>query len=249
MPTTQLPLGIAYAPLRYATDAAPDVKRAAFRARKVLAGIVHDATALEGNPFTFPEVQTLLDGVTVGGRKVADANQVLNQHASWLALLDDVEAGAFVPSAETALRLQGLVAREEALAWGCFRTDAVGIGGTAYEPPPHAKLPALFDEMVAALCDIDAAHEKAGVAFLTMAAAQFFWDGNKRTGRLIMNGLLLSAGYDAITVPAAKRLEFNKKMTNFYDTLDATEMMRFLAACSLDKTLRVEGRETGAAPQ
>jgi len=39
---------------------------------------VWDAGVLEGNPFTFPEVKTLLDGVTVGGRKLSDQEQILN---------------------------------------------------------------------------------------------------------------------------------------------------------------------------
>jgi len=39
---------------------------------------VFDTSKLENNPITFPEVQTLLDGVTIGGHKVSDVEQVLN---------------------------------------------------------------------------------------------------------------------------------------------------------------------------
>ena len=42
-------------------------QRACFRARKLLEEIVYDTVALENNPFTFPEVKTLIDGITVGG--------------------------------------------------------------------------------------------------------------------------------------------------------------------------------------
>ena len=48
------------------------VERAAFRYKQSLTEFVYDASALEGNPFTDPEVQTLMDGVTVGGRKLSD---------------------------------------------------------------------------------------------------------------------------------------------------------------------------------
>ncbi|MDF2095656.1 hypothetical protein [Aquibaculum arenosum] len=41
--------------------------RVCFRFHKMLPEFVWDASVLEGNPFTFPEVKTLLDGVTVGG--------------------------------------------------------------------------------------------------------------------------------------------------------------------------------------
>ena len=53
------------------------VKRACFRFKEMLPEFVWDASFLEGNPFTFPEVKTLLDGVTIGGQKVSDQEQVL----------------------------------------------------------------------------------------------------------------------------------------------------------------------------
>jgi len=49
---------------------------------------VWDAGVLEGNPFTFPEVKTLLYGVTVGGRKLADQEQILNLAQSSKYLLE-----------------------------------------------------------------------------------------------------------------------------------------------------------------
>lgn len=52
--------------------------RVCFRFHKMLPEFVWEAGVLEGNPFTFPEVKTLLDGITVGGRKVSDQEQILN---------------------------------------------------------------------------------------------------------------------------------------------------------------------------
>ena len=54
------------------------IDRVAFRFHRMLPEFVWDASVLEGNPFTFPEVKTLLDGVTIGGRKISDQEQVLN---------------------------------------------------------------------------------------------------------------------------------------------------------------------------
>ncbi len=53
------------------------VKLACFRFKEMLPEFVWDASFLEGNPFTLLEVKTLLDGVTTGGRKVSDQEQVL----------------------------------------------------------------------------------------------------------------------------------------------------------------------------
>ena len=89
-----------------------------------------------------------------------------------------------------------------------------------------------------ALLAIPSLHERAIATFLFGALHQFFYDGNKRTARLLMNGILLAAGEDAISVPAARQLEFNQAMIRFYDSRDGTEMMAFMAGCSLDATLR-----------
>jgi hypothetical protein len=43
----------------------PDFEKAVFFAEKMRKDIVYHTAALEGNPYTFPEVQTLLDGITV----------------------------------------------------------------------------------------------------------------------------------------------------------------------------------------
>lgn len=239
-PTVHEALGFEFAPCAFASATASDKTRAVFRANKMLAELVYDTTFLEGNPLTFPEVQTLIDGITVGGHKIADADQVLNQAASWRTLLKMVHAGEFTLDCRVGCQLHALVARNEALSWGAFRTGHVGIAGTEHEPPDCEHLPSLFERGRKALSEIGDVHARAMCAFLFVALNQLFWDGNRRTGRLLMNGELLSNGYDAITVPAARRVEFNQKMVEFYNSKNASDMMRFLASCSLDKTLRMD---------
>ena len=58
--TDKTVLGFFYDPCVFSTVTAPDTRSACFRVRKVLEGIVYDTVALEDNPFTFPEVKTLL---------------------------------------------------------------------------------------------------------------------------------------------------------------------------------------------
>ena len=233
-------LGFTYGPVAFRTDHRRDVRRACFRVRKVLEGVVHDTVALEGNPFTLPEVKTLLEGVTVGGHRLDDERQVLNQAASWKALLAAVDRGTFELDKATFCDLHALVAREEALEWGAFRTGSVTIAGTNFEPPPWESLASIFEEGLETLNRIDGLHERAIAMYLFGALNQFFYDGNRRTSRLMMNGILLGAGEEAISVPARRRLEFNEAMIRFYDSLDGTEMIRFMASCSLDPQLRTD---------
>jgi len=65
--------------------------------------------------------------------------------------------------------------------------------------------------------------------FLWAAYNQFYWDGNKRTARLMANGVLISAGYGVFNIRTKDILEFNTLMIDFYDTAQADNIVRFLA--------------------
>lgn len=222
------------------------VDRAVYRYKQMLAQFVFDASYLEGNPFTFPEVKTLLDGVTVGGHKLTDEQQVLNLAAAARELFTLVKAGSFRLDKATFDRLHALVAREEPLEWGYFRgegqftdiTPRVGLGYEGEFVPSHSTEPGaenlkkLFSNAVQSLETEVADPRERGMAFFLFGALQqFYFDGNKRTSRFMMNGVLMSHGFDAISVPAKRAQEFNEKMVRFYTDKDGTEMMHFLFEC------------------
>lgn len=212
----------------------PNRPRAIWRAKKLLSEVIYDITALEGNPHTVPEIATVLEGITVGGHRIEDQEQVRNVKSA-LDLLFELSEN-FEPSAQTAKRLQALAAKGEALEEGVFRSGPVGIAGTQYRPPEAGKLSEIYEQTLQLLKGIEHPLEQGIVMFLTVARAQFFWDGNKRTGRLLMNGILLREGQDLITIPAKQALEFNQKMLAFYESGDGSEMMQML------QTLQIKSR-------
>jgi Fic family protein len=184
-------------------------------------------------------VQTLLDGVTVGGKKLSDAQQILGLRDSMRLLCSEVLAGTFRPDKEMACRLNALIARDEGLEWGHFRGEgkemsnvSVNLGTTSFSPKPSERggrnLTEAFSLGLDALSQVDDPVERALALKLFMAREQFFFDGNKRTARAMMNGVLMSHGFDGISIPAERRLDYNTAMAAFYPTGDATAMMRML---------------------
>ncbi len=221
------------------------LERVCFRFHRLLPEFVWDAGVLEGNPFTFPEVQTLLEGITVGGHKLSDQEQILNLASSSRQLLALVKAQAFRVDKPTFCTLHAMVAKTEALEWGHFRgegqethyTPDVGLGEAGrYAPAPTMagapQLNFIFENGWRSLRDqVENPYEQALAFFLFGALQQFFFDGNKRTSRLMMNGILMAHGMDAISIPAGKAYDFNEKMIRFYVGKNGTEMMRFLTEC------------------
>lgn len=190
---------------------------------------IYNTSALEGNAMTFPEVQTLLEGVTVGGHKLSDEQQILNQNRSVNLLFEFIQKDEFRLDKTTLLKLHSKVAYEEALSWGEFRTSGVNIGGTDYVPPKADELDDIFTQGSNEIEKIENAIVRAITCFLFGAKCQFFFDGNKRTARLMMNGILLSSGYPILNIKAKDKLEFNRVMVEFYDSDDIRKAIEYLA--------------------
>jgi hypothetical protein len=182
------------------------VKRTTFQFARMLPEYVWNAGVLEGNPLTFPEVKTLLDGVTVGGRSLSDQEQILNLAHSSKCLLDLVRRGEFALDKTTFCALHALIACDESVTG---RLDAAFAKGLA---ELRESVPNPF--------------ERATAFFLFGSLRQIFARGNRHTLALMMNGALMTEGVDAISIPAMQAAEFNSRMVEFHATRDGTRIMR-----------------------
>ena len=206
----------------------PDRELALFLFKKDKADYIYNVCSLEGNPMTFPEVQTLLDGITVGGHKIEDEQQVLNQNKSVSLLVSLIQNKEFGLNKETFCKLNKIVAEGESLKPGEFRTGQVTIGGTDYIPPKADILDELFIKGVEKISKIANPVIRSFVFFGFGSRHQFFWDGNKRTSRLMANGILLENGYTALNIKAKDALEFNKTMIEFYNSGNYNVLLSYL---------------------
>ena len=111
-----------------------DKEKALFIARKMFAELVFDVQRLEGMPFTMPEVQTYLQGITVGGHKISDEEKLKQQILAWEKVIELVKCDKFTLTRETVFLLQTIIAKDEDLEVGRFRSGGVGIQGTDYTP-------------------------------------------------------------------------------------------------------------------
>ncbi len=208
-----------------------DKKRALFIAQKVFAELVFDVQSLEGMPFTMPEVQTYIQGITIGGHKVTDEAKLNQQILGWKKLIELVQMDTFAVTKEVVCSIQEVIAKDEALEVGQFRSGQVSIAGTEYRPPKASELEGLFVSVIDEILVLEGICEQAYRLHLDFARSQFFYDGNKRTGLLMLNGHLMSNGYSPLSVPAKRLIEYNAGMIKFYESGDYAEMMVFLKEC------------------
>ena len=213
--------------------AIPDMrtrKNAVFAFRKNIASITWNClSSFEHNPATLPQTETILKGQSVGGISIDQLMQVKNYGDGCKKLADLILNEKFSLNKETACLLHSYAGKEEALEWGVFRRSEVAIGGTSYSPPHFSKLSSLTEQGFSFIIENYAPAEAAIAVFLFMARSQLFYDANKRAASLMMNGILMSNGLHPITVLNRDSEDFHHRLSLFYKTGDATDMMRFFA--------------------
>jgi Fic family protein len=211
-----------------------DNKKAIFVAKKMFAQLVYDFQSLEGMPFTFPEVQTLIQGITVGGHKISDHDKLKQQQFAWKRLIDLVEQNKFELSKKISCELEKIVARDEALEPGIIRNGVVSVssGDYSFHPPEHQNLPSIFSStMKDAMDNKNPICDRGYKLAADYAFNQFHWDGNKRTGNLMMNGLFLSNGILPCSVSSKRLKEYNILLMELYKNEDYTSFINFLRDC------------------
>ena len=195
-----------------------------FLAKKKWDENVYCGMRMENRAVTFPQTKTILNGVNVPSVQLDDIQAILNMRDAWRFLLDTISDPLTL---EYICKLNGFIARNEALEWGKLRTGSVGISGTDYIPPIPTQT-GVEQELQAILGKDTSATEKALQAFLWGARGQFFWDGNKRTSMTVANKILLSAGAGMLTITDRHMEQFNTMLLHFYNTGEETDLKKFL---------------------
>jgi Fic family protein len=177
----------------------------------------YHSNAIEGNTLTQSETEMVLThGITVGGKTLVEHLEVVG-HKDAIDYVEEL-AQQGTPIGEWEIKgLHSLILRgvdqvtgqNEA---GRYRTLDVRAAGTEHVYPPHYRLPELMEGFVAWLSSGAAAGqhpvEYAAEAHYRFVSIHPFRDGNGRAGRLLMNLVLLRAGYPIAVIPNERRGEY-----------------------------------------
>lgn len=173
--------------------------------------LTYTSNAIEGNTLTAVETTLVVEqGITVAGKPLKDHLEAID-HFGALRYVRDL-ARRIVPLTETDLRgLHRLVmlrsAPETAGRYadqGRFVLTETGRHGF----PSPAEVPALMHEFSAGLRTQPATPQVAFPAHRRLLEIHPFNDGNERTARLLMNLLLIRAGYPPVAVRPQDRAAY-----------------------------------------
>ncbi len=194
-----------------------------FLAKRVIVDNIYSNARIEGCNVTFPQTQTILQGVNVPSVSLDDINCILNLRDAWKFMIDHV-TDEF--NLEYICKINSYVARNESLEWGVLRSGKVGISGTNYVPKIPKK-----EEVEKQIQEINKIPEvtKQAISYMLYGMrGQLFWDGNKRTSLILANKILIQNGKGILTIKDRNLNEFNEKLTEFYNTNNPAPIEEFL---------------------
>lgn len=195
-----------------------------FLAKKKWDENVYCGMRMENRAVTFPQTKTILNGVNVPSVQLDDIQAILNMRDAWKYLLSTVNEPVTLAYM---CKLNGFIARNEALEWGTLRTGTVTISGTDYMPPvPQEET--VQQELADILNADTSATQKALDAFAWGTRGQFFWDGNKRTSLTLANKILIEAGAGILTITDKYMEQFNVHLLDYYNTGISDHLKAFL---------------------
>ena len=173
-----------------------------------------------GNTYTLLETERLIkESKSADGKSREEALMLLNHKAALDFLLQHRKAFNLVtPKSVKDIHYRLVVGLDDQTDLRSFK---VGITGTNYQPLDY------FYDINRALkesCELinakSCVFEKALLALALISYIQPFADGNKRTARLVCNGILLAAGYCPLSFRTVDSLVFKQAILLFYEQLN-----------------------------
>ncbi len=193
-----------------------------------LVEFTYNSNAIEGNTLTLQETALALEGVTIDKKPLKDHLEAVGHRDAFLYVVSLVSEK--IPISERIIReIHSLVLMDRPEDKGAYRRIPVKIMGAYHEPPQPYLVPVQIERLVADLSkDNRHAIEKAALFHLNLEGIHPFIDGNGRTGRLILNLMLMQAGYPPIDVKFADRRKYYACFDSYYRDNDASPMVNMV---------------------
>jgi Fic family protein len=196
------------------------------------------SNAIEGNTLTLRETAELIEhGITVGGKPLRDHLEAVDHYEAvrWVR-----ELAGSVPLGEAVVRElhRRIVLRSQPEIAGFYSSHIRRIAGSPVVFPNPMKIPELMRDFGIWLSNLETPDPLASFdAHFRLSAIHPFSDGNGRTCRLLMNLMLIRAGYPPVAVRPVDRNVYLDALETASLTGDLEPFRIFLYA-RLDATIQ-----------
>ncbi len=205
--------------------------------------MTYNSNAIEGNSLTLKETFLVInEGITIKGKPLKDHIEAKSHQEALDYLYELVSKDKQNTISEKTVRtFHQIVMQDIDKEWaGKYRNSSVMIGGSDLKLPEATEVPDLMNNLIKWVSkNKENLHsvELSSIIHHKIVAIHPFFDGNGRTSRLVMNIILMGAGY-----PLSIILKNDRK--KYYDALskadkgDLSPFIRFIAQ-SVERSLDI----------
>lgn len=221
---------------RNALSAIPDNNAALIRAKKeAYFQHIYHTVGIEGNTMNLAQTRAIVETRTaVAGKSIDEHNEILGLDAAMkyinATLVNRVGSISIKDILEIHMRVLGHV---DPVQGGQFRRTQVYVGG--HVPPGPGDIHYLMEEFALWLNSERAIRmhpvRYAALAHYKLVHIHPFSDGNGRTSRLLMNMILMQAGYPPVIIHKQHRHTYYENL-QIANTGDVRPFVRFIAECT-----------------
>ncbi|KRX26987.1 Adenosine monophosphate-protein transferase FICD [Trichinella nelsoni] len=196
---------------------------------------IYHTVAMEGNTMNFVQTKSLLETrMAIGGKSILEHNEILGMDAALRfvnqSLIHRIGSLSVEDILDIHRRVLGFVDPVES---GRFRTHQVYIG--SFEPSLPENIEKEVDELLEWLNSDTAMSihpvELAALLHYKFVVIHPFVDGNGRTSRLLMNLILMQAGFPPVIIRVEDRLQYYESL-KLANEGDLRPFVRFIAECT-----------------
>lgn len=175
------------------------------------------SSQIEGNTYSLLETERLFkEKEEAEGKPKEDAAMLLN-HKYALDYILEHKGIAQEINLRLLEEIHSLLVQDLGVGSN-IRSRIVGITGTAYKPLDNEyQIKEAMERMCSIINARDNGFEKALLAVVLISYIQPFEDGNKRTGRMISNALLIGEGVCPLSYRSVDSIDYKKAMLLFYE--------------------------------
>lgn len=175
------------------------------------------SSQIEGNTYSLLETEVLLsENIPAEGKGKDEATMLLN-HKKALDYIYEHRVELTPLRISSIEDIHSLLIADLGVSKN-IRKRIVGITGTSYTPPDNEfQIREYLDLACQVINHRRSMFEKALLAVLFISYIQPFEDGNKRTGRITGNGILIESGYCPLSYRSVRPVDYKKAMILFYE--------------------------------
>lgn len=175
------------------------------------------SSQIEGNTYSLLETERLLREKETASGKTKDEAIMLLNHKDALDFILDVPDYLQPLKVNRIEDIHSILTKELGVERN-IRHRRVGITGTNYRPLDNEfQIREALEDSVRLINSKSVVFDKALLALVLLSYIQAFTDGNKRTARIVSNGILIANGYCPISFRTVDSIDYKKAMHLFYE--------------------------------